>query len=183
MLADRSLRCRLFLVSAVVCYAEGMAKGSGPLERMHAFDSIQQVLEAVEPACGAGFYECLSQKSEGFHYCCAAKRIAEPDTGALLSYPEFADTLRHYRQQSRQVSAWDLFVEYVSSACLLETWEELEQAEDRLEAIVVEIDEGEANGEKLPWDFYERMNIASKEIDAVRKKSREKAKRLAVALK
>lgn len=160
-----------------------MAKGSEPLERMHAFDSIQQVLEVVEPACGAGFYKCLSQKSEDFHYCCAAKRIAEPDTGALLTYSEFADTLRHYKQKNRRVNAWGLFEEYLSSACLSETWEELEQAEDKLEAIVVEIDKSEANGKKLPWDFYEKMNIASQEIDAIRKKSREKAKRLAVALK
>lgn len=160
-----------------------MAKGNEPLERMHAFDSIQQALEAVEPACGAGFYECLSQESEGFHYCCAAKRIAEPDTGALLTYSEFADTLMHYKQKNRQVNAWDLFEEYVSSACLSESWEELEQAEDKLESIVVEIDESEANGKKLPWDFYEQMNVASQEIDAIRKKSREKAKRLAVALK
>ena len=160
-----------------------MAKGSEPLERIHAFDSVRQALEAVEPACGAGFYECSSQKSEGFHYCCAARRIAEPDTGALLTYSEFADTLRHYEQNTRQIEVWDLFEEYVSSACLSETWEELEQAEDKLEAIVVEIDQSEANGQKLSWDCYEQMNTASKEIDAIRKKSREKAKRLAVALK
>lgn len=160
-----------------------MAKGSESLERIHAFDSVRQALEAVKPACGAGFYECSSQKSEGFHYCCAAKRIAEPDTGSLLTYSEFADTLRHYEQNTRQIEVWDLFEEYVSSACLSETWEELEQAEDKLESIVVEIDQSEANGQKLSWDCYEQMNTASREIDAIRKKSREKAKRLAVALK